>query len=98
MDEQTTTEIIETTPETMTDSEPAETDSYSTESEVPADTQTAGSEETTFFTSLVSSDDELLTAVKNIEEIQFYNFGILLVTIAVVLSIVIIKTFFGKGV
>lgn len=95
MDEQTQTEAIAAeTSDAVT--EPAVTESDSTPSEVPAETQVSAPEETTFFTSLVFSEDELLISVKNIEQIQLYEFGILLVTIAVVLSIVIIKTFFGK--
>ena len=99
MEEETTTqaELIETdSPETV--AEPADTVEDSTSTEVPPVTEVAGTEVTTLFTSLVTSDDELLTSVKNIEQIQLYEFGILLVTIAIVLSIVIIKTFFGKGV
>lgn len=55
--------------------------------------------ETSLYTSVSVSDttsDELLKSVRNIEQIQLYQFGILLVTIAVFLSTVIIKTFFGK--
>ena len=98
MEEETTTqaELIETdSPDAVT--EPAETAEDSTSTEVPPVTDVTGTEVTTLFTSLVTSDDELLTCVKNIEQIQLYEFGILLVTIAVVLSIVIIKTFFGRG-
>lgn len=95
MDETTYTEILETDSEPVT--EPADTDSNS-QTEVLAETEVSAPEETAFFTSFVSSEDELLISVKNIEQIQLYEFGILLVTIAVVLSIVIIKTFFGKGV
>lgn len=95
MDEHTQTEAIPAeSSETVT--VPVVTETDSTSSEVPAVTDVAASEETTFFTSLVSSDNELLISVKNIEQIQLYEFGILLVTIAVFLSIVIIKTFFGK--
>lgn len=95
MDEQTQTEVIAAeSSEPVT--EPAVTESDSTPSEVPAETDVSAPEETTFFTFLVSSEDELLVSVKNIEQIQLYEFGILLVTIAVVLSIVIIKSFFGK--
>lgn len=95
MDEQTQTEAIAAeSSEAVT--EPAVNESDSTPSEVPPVTEVTGSEVTTLFTSLVTSDDELLISVKNIEQIQLYEFGILLVTIAVVLSIVIIKTFFGK--
>lgn len=45
-----------------------------------------------------TTSDELLKSVHTIEQIQLYQFGILLVSIAVVLSIVILRTFFGKGV
>ena len=99
MEEETTTqsELIETvSPEAVT--EPAETAEDSTSTEVQPVTDVTGSEVTTLFTSLVTSDDELLISVKNIEQIQLYEFGILLVFIAVFLSSVIIKTFFGKGV
>ena len=99
MEEETTTQavLIETdSPETVT--EPVETVEDSTSSEVPAVTEVTASDVTTLFTSSVTSDNELLTSVKNIEQIQLYEFGILLVTIAIVLSIVIIRTFFGKGV
>lgn len=99
MEEETTTqaELIETVSlEAVT--EPAETVEDSTSSEVPAVIEVTASDVTTLFTSSVTSDIELLTCVRNIEQIQFYEFGILLVTIAIVLSIVIIRTFFGKGV
>lgn len=95
MDEQTQTEVIAAeSSETVTD--PVVTETDSTSSEVPAVTDVTASDVTTLFTSSVTSDNELLISVKNIEQIKLYEFGILLVTIAVVLSIVIIKTFFGK--
>lgn len=95
MDEQTQTEAIAAeSSEAVTD--PVVTETDSTSSEVLPVTEVIGSEVTTLFTSSVTSEDELLLSVKNIELIQLYEFGILLVTIAVVLSIVIIKTFFGK--
>lgn len=99
MEEETTTqaELIETdSPEAVT--EPVETVEDSTFTEVPPVTDVTGTEVTTLFTSLVTSEDELLKSVQNIEQIQLYEFGIILVTIAVFLSAVIIKTFFGKGV
>lgn len=98
MEEETTTqaELLETDfPEAVT--EPAETVEDSTFTEVPPVTEVTGTE-VTVFTSLVTSEDELLISVQNIEQIQLYEFGILLVTIAVFFSAVIIKTFFGKGV
>jgi hypothetical protein len=97
-EEQTTFETQIETDSLEIVTEPAETIEDSTSTEVPPVTDVTGSEVTFLFTSLVTSDDELLTSVKNIEQIQLYEFGILLVFIAVFLSTVIIKTFFGKGV
>lgn len=98
MEEETTiqSELIDTdSPEAVT--EPADTVEDSTFTEVQPVTDVTCTE-VTVFTSLVTSEDELLKSVQNIEQIQLYEFGIILVTIAVFLSAVIIKTFFGKGV
>lgn len=93
------TEYVETDSFEYSDSEPAETfpaDGLEaqevTETNIP-DVSVTVSDVTT---SLVTTENELLTSVQNIEQLEMYKFGMLLVGIAVALSVVIIKSFFGK--
>ena len=93
------TEYLENDSFEYSDSEPAETSPADgqealvvTETNIPYVSVTV-SEVTT---SIVTTENELLTSVQNIEQLEMYKFGILLVGIAVALSVVIIKSFFGK--